>query len=65
MSGGSWTINMDEIELEGISTIRYITSTNKYEIDVGTARNKGFFMKFQGENKLVVPIKHWVIKQEK
>lgn len=61
MGGGSWTINLDTVDIPNIDKIVYITSYARYEIDLITAMNKGFQHKFKGENKLIVPIKLWNI----
>lgn len=64
LSGGSWTINLDKIDLESIKSIRYITERYIYEIHSDDAKSNGYIRDFRGENKLVVPIKYWKIKEK-
>ena len=59
LSGGSWTINLDIINLDEIHRFSYITGDYIYEIQKDDALSGGFFRKFRGENKLVVPISKW------
>ena len=59
MCGGSWTINLKEIDGRTIENIKYITEKNTYIINYYTAFSKGFIKTFNGEDKLVVPIQHW------
>ena len=59
IGGGSWTINIDEVGGKDIENVEYITNKHKYRIDFNEARTKGFTRLFQGEPKLVVPIKYW------
>ena len=65
MGGGSWSINLSEIS-DLVEEIIYITNKAKYKIDKDVAIAKGFIrsMSTKGvvENKLIVPIKHWVMK---
>ncbi len=63
MSGGSWTINLDKIKLESVKYIRYITERFVYQISSTYATDKGYIRNFQGENKLVVPISNWKVKE--
>jgi len=59
MAGGSWTVNVDQFPLAEYHSIRYITKQYVYEIDSEQALANGFYKTLGGENKLVVPIKHW------
>ncbi len=59
MNGGSWTINLDKFPIDTYTKIVYITEKFRYEIDTTCALNNGFIKNFRGENKLIVPIKHW------
>ena len=59
LSGGSWSINVDNFALDKLSKIVYITERYRYEIQKDDALSGGFFRKFRGENKLVVPISKW------
>jgi len=61
MSGGSWTINLDRVNLPGYTMIRYTTKERIYSISVEDALKFGFNRVLRGENKLVVPITHWEI----
>ena len=66
LCGGSWSINLSEIkELTSINKvkvelIRYVTASHTYEILYEEALAKGFIRTFQGETKLIVPIKYWI-----
>lgn len=60
LAGGAWTIPMAEIHTKEISTFVYYTETAQYRISRYDAMTKGFEAKFQGEKKLVVPIKFWL-----
>ena len=60
MSGGSWTFNMDKFDLDIIDEIHYITEQYAYIIKTNDAKWNGFIKEFQGENKLIIPIKHWI-----
>jgi len=64
MSGGSWTINLDEINNKEIKNIVYFTERNIYRISYNKAFDKGFVKQLAGELKLIVPIKYWR-KEEK
>jgi len=59
LGGGSWTINLDEIDGKEIDEITLITEKNEYNISYTKAFSNGFIRILQGETKLVVPIKHW------
>ena len=61
IGGGSWTINLNDIDLRVIEEIIYITAHAKYSISLDQAMEKGFQRKFKGEDKLVVPIKNWTV----
>lgn len=58
IGGGSWTIKIDELTDE-IELIVYITDKGKYGIKRARAEEKGFVRTFNGEEKLVVPVKEW------
>ncbi len=59
MSGGAWTINVDEIKLDNVDKFIYITEGYKYEISKVDAIDFGYFKQLGGENKLVVPLTKW------
>lgn len=61
MCEGSWSINLDQLDLNIVEKIVYITSYAKYEVELADAMMKGFMRKFKGENKLIVPMKNWTI----
>ena len=58
---GSWTINMSKLwnHLGSIQKVIYITQSGKYEIDFTTALIHGVEETFNGERKLVVPVRLW------
>jgi|TARA_R100000234_G_scaffold116925_1_gene94636 sorbitol-specific phosphotransferase system component IIBC len=60
MGGGSWTINLDEVSLESLTKIVYITNRYRYSISKKWAIEYGWTKLLGGENKLVVPIKFWI-----
>lgn len=62
IGGGSWTINLQEIYGKPINRIEYITPKAIYSIDYQEAVSVGFVRTFQGEAKLIVPIKYWQVK---
>ena len=62
MAGGSWSINMAEIN-DKIKNIIYKTNKNTYSITLDKAKEFGFYRTFQDELKLVVPEKHWNINE--
>ena len=64
MSGGSWTINLDEINNKDITKIVFFTESYIYRISYSRAQEKGFIKHLAGELKLIVPIKYWK-KEEK
>lgn len=64
MGGGSWTVNLEWINPE-IKVITYITEKNKYQISFEDAIRYGFERHFQGEKKLVIPLKHWFVNGQK
>ncbi len=61
IGGGSWTIKIDELTPE-VTFIIYITGTTKYGIDRKRAEERGFIRTFNGEDKLIVPIREWIVK---
>jgi hypothetical protein len=64
MSGGAWTINLDEINNKDITDIVYFTESYIYRISYNKAQEKGFIKHLAGELKLIVPIKHWIKKEK-
>lgn len=60
MGGGSWTINLDQVSLESLTKIVYITNRYRYSILKKGAIQHGWVKLLGGENKLVVPIKFWI-----
>jgi len=64
MSGGAWTINLDEINNKDIINIVYFTESYIYRITYKKAQEKGFVKHLAGELKLIVPLKFWQ-KEEK
>ena len=58
---GSWTINLGWLENKEVDTIIYETKKAIYKIDFDWAVLQGKILVFQGEVKLVVPIKNWEI----
>lgn len=63
MGGGSWTINLGWVGTT-IKEVVYITERATYKIKLDNAMANGFERQFQGERKLVVPLKHWTITEE-
>jgi len=59
--GGSWTINLNEIQDKEINEIKYVTPNATYIIDFQEAFLKGFIRIFKDETKLIVPLKYWTI----
>ena len=59
IGGGSWTINLKEIYGKPVDKIEYQTAKGVYSIDFTKAQQVGFVRSFQGENKLVIPVKEW------
>jgi len=64
IGGGSWTINLTEIGSTYINTFIYETTKATYTISSALAVEKGWEATFKGERKLVVPIKHWEVKEK-
>jgi len=64
LGGGSWTINLKEISGQNIEKIEYITPKRTYFITLSDAMKKGFVRNFQGELKLIVPLRAWGIKEK-
>jgi hypothetical protein len=63
MGEGCWTINLGEISGKQIEEIQYMTPKHIYSISLNDARKKGFIRNFQGELKLIVPIRAWSIEK--
>ena len=61
MGGGSWSINIAEIEGKDVYMIKYITKERNYLITIDKAIEHGFERTLGGERKLVVPLKYWSI----
>lgn len=59
MGGGSWSINLDKLDISKIKTIIYETEAHKYTIDTNKAIDVGFIRYLGGEKKLIVPIEYW------
>lgn len=59
IGGGSWTINLDKVNLDDVNEIEYITHKSSYTISKQDAVSNGFYRTFNGEKKLIVPIKYW------
>ena len=59
MGGGSWTINLDKVSLDFLTKVVYITNRYKYSIHTVDALNKGWIKILGGENKLIIPLRHW------
>ncbi len=63
LGGGCWTINLAEISGYEIEKIEYLTSDKLYSISFNDAMKKGWVRNFQGEMKLIVPIRYWEVKK--
>jgi hypothetical protein len=61
LGGGAWTLNLSEISGKQIEKIQYITDKFTYSINYNDAVKKGFIRQFQGELKLIIPIRCWEI----
>jgi len=61
MSGGAWSINLSTFVPQDIDKFIFITHRNTYEINRTDAFDYGFVRVFQGESKLIVPLKKWNI----
>jgi hypothetical protein len=59
LGNGSWTLNLDEIKGKEIHTITLITKEHEYSITYAYAFKVGYIRVFQGETKLVIPVKYW------
>lgn len=60
MFGGSWTVKA-ELLTDKIEHIKYITSGKEYNISVDDAYEHGQWRVFQGEKKLIIPLKFWTV----
>ena len=65
IGGSSWTINLDEIDIVDVKEFIYSTDVAIYKITRTKALEHGFKAIFQGETKLVVPVKYWSIQRIK
>lgn len=63
MSGGSWSINLQDLDISKADTIVYETETASYTISTNDARKYGFQIRLGGELKLVIPVKYWERKE--
>lgn len=63
MGGGSWTINLDELPI-GAMNVEYWTGSDVYTISLPDAHEHGFIRVMGGERKLIVPLKHWTLREE-
>lgn len=63
--GGSWSINIDKIDISKVKGFVWETSTCMYLISLANAKKYGVYRTFKGERKLVIPIKHWKTKELK
>lgn len=59
MGGGSWTINLKEVDLSTTPKIGFVTNKGVYRISAEKAIENGFERTLGGERKLVVPIEYW------
>lgn len=59
MSGGSWSINLQDLDITRTDKIVYETESATYTISTTDALKYGWQMRLGGELKLVIPIKHW------
>lgn len=59
MGGGSWSINLAEVDFDKVDGIVFCTEKAHYLISVIDAKLHGFERFLGGEPKLVVPVKYW------
>lgn len=59
LCGDAWSINLNEVLDKGITDIVYHTNKGRYLISYADAQAHGFVREFGGEQKLVVPVRHW------
>ena len=59
MGNGSWTIPVSIFTMDNVKAYCYQTEKGQYTVSKRMAVTKGFERVFQGENKLVVPLKNW------
>ncbi len=59
--GGAWTLNLTELgnDVKKIKKIVYTTSKATYVIDMYKAKKQGLIKVYQGEKKLIIPLKYW------
>ena len=62
MSGGSWSINLSEVNLMQVRGVIFCTEKAHYVISPTKALLYGFKRQLGGEEKLVVPLKHWEVR---
>lgn len=62
MAGGAWSINVSEVDFLKVDNIYFLTEKQVYEISTDDATKHGFFRNLGGEDKLVVPLKNWSIR---
>ena len=63
MGGGSWTVPMQVFDKSACHSIQYRTENSIYTIDKVEAWHAGFDRTFKGEEKMVVPLRHWKVKK--
>lgn len=59
MGGGSWSINLAEVDLNKVTTIVFCTEKAHYTISAIDAKLHGFERILGDEPKLVVPVQYW------
>lgn len=59
LCGGSWTVNLQDVDISQIDKIVYITEKATYTISMQDAMKHGFQRLFSKELKLVVAMKYW------
>lgn len=62
MAGGSWSINLADVDFDKAHTIVFCTDTAHYIISATDAQFHGFERTLGGEEKLVVPLKYWEVR---
>lgn len=62
MGGGSWSINLPELDMTKVDTIVFTSEKARYTISTTDALAHGFQRTLGLENKLVVPVKNWKVE---
>jgi len=62
MAGGSWSINLSELDMTKVDTIVFTSEKARYTISTTDALAHGFQRTLGLENKLVVPVKNWKVE---